>query len=457
MTGAASFGAGAQRHIAIIGGGASGVLMALHLLQQDDPGLRLTLIESRDLPGSGIAYSTQDPDHLLNTRVRNMSAIPDDPDHFRRWLIARPGGTGGGADDFVSRGVYGAYLLGLLRPWLSGAKRGLDCLRDTCSGLVRRDGGFELALASGRRLRADEVILATGHAAQPPDPLLTGAWDPVGAIDPFAPVVIIGTGLSMVDQVLSLLGAGHLGPITAISRRGLLPQDHAAGRPAPIAATDLPMGATASGWMRWLRDEARRAERAGGTWRDAVDGLRPHLRGIWPALPLVERARFLRHAVTWWEVHRHRIPPVSSATIRTAQATGQLELLRGRVAGVARAPQAGLIVRVRPVGGGDLQDLAAARVIDCRGIRRDPLGGQRSPLRALVQQGLARIDPLALGPEVAPDCRLLAADGQPVAGLYAIGPVSRAAFWEITAVPDIRDQTQILARRLAAPRHAAAV
>ena len=47
--------------------------------------------------------------------------------------------------------------------------------------------------------------------------------------------------------------------------------------------------------------------------------------------------------------------------------------------------------------------------------------------------------------DVEPDCTLRDAAGERIEGLFAIGPVSRAAFWEITAIPDIREQVAALA------------
>ena len=81
-----------DNHVLVIGGGASGVLMTAHLLMQ--PAITVTVVEKGDLLGCGIAYSTKDPGHLLNTRVSNMSAFARDPDHFRRWLAARPSRSG---------------------------------------------------------------------------------------------------------------------------------------------------------------------------------------------------------------------------------------------------------------------------------------------------------------------------------------------------------------------------
>ncbi len=53
--------------------------------------LRATLIEKRPDIGRGIAYRPPAiPDHLLNVRVANMSALPDQPDHFGAGLtVAR--------------------------------------------------------------------------------------------------------------------------------------------------------------------------------------------------------------------------------------------------------------------------------------------------------------------------------------------------------------------------------
>src|ERR1700680_3164424 len=78
----------AGRHVVIVGGGASGVLLACHLLRSLSENIRVTLIERNPAIGRGIAYSTVDPAHLLNVRAANMSAFADDPDHFWQWLQA---------------------------------------------------------------------------------------------------------------------------------------------------------------------------------------------------------------------------------------------------------------------------------------------------------------------------------------------------------------------------------
>ena len=73
-----------------------------------------------------------------------------------------------------------------------------------------------------------------------------------------------------------------------------------------------------------------------------------------------------------------------------------------------------------------------------------------SPLVAdLLARGRARVDPLRIVLEVDGQCRLVDVAGRPSARIFAIGPVSRAAFWEITAIPDIRHQVAALAGRLA--------
>src|SRR5437868_6088163 len=68
-----------KRHAIVIGGGASGVLFAYQLLRRGSAAFRVTLIERRSEIGRGLAYHTGNPDHLLNVRAGNMSALPEDP------------------------------------------------------------------------------------------------------------------------------------------------------------------------------------------------------------------------------------------------------------------------------------------------------------------------------------------------------------------------------------------
>ena len=433
-------------HVVIIGGGASGVLLAAHLLRDPGAALRVTVIEGRHMLGCGIAYSTADPGHLLNTRAGNMSAFPDDPDHFRRWLAAR--GEAADPAGFVSRGTYGAYMTELLAP-LSADGR-LHCIRATCLDLTPTARGVAAHLDDGRVIPADRAVLATGHALPEPDPegLVLGAWQAAPPPPPAGRVVIIGSGLSMVDQAVTLLNTRHKGEIVAISRRGQLPRIHAPGQPLEISRAEVPLGAPVSFVMSWLRALAARAEAEGGTWRDAVDGLRPHLSALWRAMHLQDRARFLRHAAPWWEVHRHRLPPESAAPINLAIRTGRMRLLAGSFVG-ARREGAILTADWRPRGTDRVLGLHAARIIDCRGIRRDPAENATPLIAGLLARGAARIDPLRLGLDIAPDCALIDAAGRPNARIRAIGPASRAAFWEITAIPDIRQQAKMLAEELA--------
>lgn len=431
-------------HVLIVGGGASGVLAAAHILRSD-PMARVTLVEPRDRIGLGLAYSTPDQNHLLNVRAGNMSALSDDPRHFLDWLAAK--GEDSSPDRFVTRRLYGEYLADLLSHWRADRPARFRRVHGICTGLTDGPSGLVATFDDGTVQLADHAILATGHSLPRPasDRAIQPAWDPIPALSPDAAVLILGTGLTMVDQVLSLLDAGFEGRILAISRRGLLPRAHRPTTPLRIGPQDIPFGAPTSALCRWLRALAREAERKGGTWRDAMDAVRPFVRRIWRSLPPVERARFLRHGQRWWDIHRHRMPPSSEARLLAAMADGQLILVKGEVLRVERGAT-GILAHYRPYRDARSETIPATLAIDARGLRGRP--GDSPLLARLIDQGTARMDPLGIGLDVADDAALLRADGTRSARLSAIGPVSRAAFWEITAIPDIRDQAAALAGRI---------
>ena len=437
-------------HVTIIGGGASGTLAAAHLLRRrlNPQNLRITIVEKRSDVGCGVAYSTDQSCHLLNTRVQNMSAFPDEPDHFARWLERQGLGSVDGSD-FVPRKIYGRYLAELVaaEPNVPAVPR-LRILEQECTGLRVHDHGVEVALSDGSVLPSHFAILATGYCRD--ERCETGLDDPWSRPvrhDPAAPVVLVGTGLTMVDMVLSLLDAGQKGPIYALSRHALLPQRHAFTKPLKLSAADIPIGSSLAYMTHWLRLTIRIHQAAGGDWRDVIDGLRPHTQVLWRHLPDESRRRFLRHASSMWDTHRHRMPPSSAARIAEAKATGLLQIIRGRFKD-ARRTERGTVVTYRPSGSTKLALLEASRAIDCRGFRRLILPTQNRLVQSMLDGGLARMDRLNLGLDFDEDNVLIDGNGCAVPRIFGIGPITRGARWEITAVPDIREQAARLAELL---------
>jgi Uncharacterized protein conserved in bacteria len=249
----------------------------------------------------------------------------------------------------------------------------------------------------------------------------------------------------MIDHVVTHLAAGHRGPVLCISRRGLLPQVHAPTRPLKLGRQDIPLGAPVSALLGWLRDRVRDSEAAGGTWRDAVDGIRPHIAAIWRSWDNEKRSRFLRHAAAYWEVHRHRMPPISADRIETARKRGQLSIVRGRFDTATVQDNGRIRLNMTAHGRAEGSVHKVDHVIDCRGIRRDPVEHATPVIRDLLNQQAARLDPLQLGLDTTQDAQVIDASGWPSSRLFAIGPAARGALWEITAIPDIREQTFRLA------------
>ena len=444
----------AARHAIIVGGGASGVLLAYQLLHNQLPDFRVTLIEKRAAIGRGLAYHTGNPEHLLNVRVANMSALPDDPEHFWRWIAARRPERPLCPDPycFVSRSIYGDYIESLVVPFIAGADsaRGLAIVRGDCVAISDSAAGVTVMLADGSSFIGDIAILATGHDLIPPKS--------IHHVDPWAspraagvgkdvPVLILGTGLSMVDYLLALLHEGHRGPIVAMSRRGLLPRPHRRVGAAPIAETDVPFGASISTLTRWLRARVAQHEAQGGDWRSVLDGIRPFTQRIWRELPLASRRRFLEHARAWWDVHRHRTAPEVDGRVADALAAGQLKVLAGKITRI-EPDGAGAVVHYRPRGNGTNKSIPVGAIVDCTGIVRDPRASANPAVQSLLEQGLARVDPLRIGIEVDAECAIVGQDGSPSERLFAVGPLTRAAAWEIIAIPDIRGQCAELAARL---------
>lgn len=431
--------------IAIVGGGASGVLLAAQLVRRSR--LRVALVERGAHPGLGVAYSTHCLHHLLNVRASDMTALADEPDHFVQWLAR--GGHGYGRADFVPRALYGRYLQDLLAESVQRSDGRLQLVTGDVAAIRDHEDGVELDIEGRSPLRARKAVLATGHRPPSKD---SGAYhgnpwrdEAITGLAPNGSILLIGTSLTMIDVLLSLLEQGHTGPIVALSRRGLAPHRHPAA-PIPTPEADTSDLFTGSLSQRTARFRAKL--RAGLGWPGLMQLLRPHNNELWHALDLDQRKRFLRHLRPWWDIHRHRVAPQIGEQIDAAKARGQLSIVSGRVE-IGQTTQDTVEVTIVRRGSGVREKRRFDRVVDCRGPRNEV--DVRVPLHAqLVKDGKLRSDPLNQGLDVAVDEALIGRDGTPSDRLYVLGPPTRGRYTEIVAIPDIRLQAADVANGLIA-------
>ena len=326
------------------------------------------------------------------------------------------------------------------------------------TSLSERHGSVTLGFSGGQTAVFDMAVLCCGYeASEALDAPFVSPWEDPSSWNaaPDSTILILGTGLTMVDAAIALSESGYRGPIVAVSRRGLLPQAHRRVEPKQITQAELPSPVRLASFLHWLRARARDEIQSGGDWRNVVDGLRPHVQAIWRAMPSRSRKRFLEHARPWWDIHRHRMAPEVEAKIRGLQESGQLRLLPGHILEV-NAKGAGASVSIRPRASKALVRLEVSRIVSCRGLTGDPRRSSNPLVAQLVAEGYARADPLGIGLDVDNDCAVVDASGRASERIFAVGPMSQAAFWESIAVPDIRLQAASLARRLTEQAHMAA-
>lgn len=344
--------------IAVIGAGFSGTMAAIQLLARLPPHQSVLLCERAERFGSGRAYATGNPDHLLNVRAANMSAYPDRPSHFEDWLskiAAGEAGTGAGnpaigqghvgiwrtpAGTFAARGLYGDYLAALLTEAVTGGSTPrLHLINDMIIDLVPDEDRLVMVAEGGRRVDVAGAVLAMGNLALPQEPesrFRGDPWKPEhdARLHPDHPVLIIGTGLSMVDAVISLRRQGFRGQIIALSRRGQIPAVHV--RAAPWPRPDFTAAETRSitQLLARIRREVASAAEARIAWHGVIDALRPVTDALWLGLPPADQARFLRHLRPFWDTHRHRSAPPTGAAIADEIEAGSLQVLAGKLVAI---------------------------------------------------------------------------------------------------------------------------
>lgn len=438
--------------VAVIGSGFSAVALSLNLLELLPATAKVSLVGSASGQGRGLAYSTQADCHLLNVPAGRMSLFVDRPGHFVQWLSGD--GYRATDEDFVPRRVYGDYVADCLAAARKRtANRPALTLVDAeaLSAQTMQDGGQLFTLSSGERLASRLTALCTGAGTRRlpleaiseevrsrvvHDPWTDAWWQ---RLPPESDVLFVGTGLTMIDQCLLLKRQGFRGTMHALSRHGLLPQAHLDRRARPVEAALAPGDGGVSHMLAALRAQAENS----ADWRAVMDGLRPLTQDLWKAWSPQQRSRFLRHAASFWNAHRHRMAPVVAREIAALRTAGQLVVHRGRLGGLRRSGEG----VTADIGGRAPEAIQAAMVVNCTGLDRCMV--EASPLLAsLAARGMLRSDPHGLGIAVDDRSAVLPATGESDGCLYALGSLTAGRHWEITAVPDIRAQARSVAQAI---------
>lgn len=444
--------------VVVVGSGFSAIAVVCNLVRKLPQTASIAVIGDDPGFGRGTAYRTEMHLHRLNVPAARMSLFTDRPADFVEWLSRknRPSRDA----DFASRSDYGLYvrdtLADLLRPRDDRCR--VDFMKTKATGCVERyPGALGFLLEHGGEIAGRHVVLCLGlgNAKLPVD---TG--DPGSAmrshvienpwrlswlthVGPQDRVCILGSGLTMIDQVLGLRSHGHRGRIDVLSRRGLAPHGHARDPKSPAAIDIDAKGATLSQILHGIRRQVR----SGTDWRSVMDGLRPRTQAIWQNLAPAERSRFLRHALPWWNVHRHRVAPDIYDRFEQLQQQGVVNFHAGYLKTLKDAGD-GIGIEYRKRGRRETIALTVDWIVNCTGMERAGLA--HSPLlQEMRRRGFVVADSLGLGISVNRDSRVLNSEGAAQSNLYAVGALTAGQFWEITAVPDIRAQAEQVAAQIA--------
>ncbi|WP_166137252.1 FAD/NAD(P)-binding protein [Nocardioides ochotonae] len=453
--------------VAIVGAGAAGSLVALHLTRtaaRRSTGVDIVLIDPADHRARGVAFGTTDDQHLLNVPASGMTALPEDPGHFVAWRHREDPDAHTDPYDFAPRRQWSRYLDETLEEALRGAlgEVGVRHVRKQVVGVRRTDTGVALRTADGAEVTADAAVVApglpaAGHSWAPPslaasaffvpDPWAPGALDVVRRDRAgLADVLLVGAGLTMVDVAFSLTDDRNRADrvVHAISRTGRLPRPHAP-RPLLAAIPDI------SDWGSTLDEVRVEVERhvaevaaTAGDWRPAIDGLRFRVQELWSRFSDEDKLRFLAEDAGRWNIHRHRMAPSSTTRIAGLREDGRLQVAAARVVDAEPLPAGGLRVALS-----DGTSREVGWVVNCTGPQTDLrlLGNPviDDLLRERGGASLATADVGGLGVRTR-EGRLLASDGEADAPLWTLGALRRGELWETTAVPEIRVQAAAIAR-----------
>jgi uncharacterized NAD(P)/FAD-binding protein YdhS len=430
-----------QNKIAIIGAGFSGSSVSIALSRQL-PNSKIYLIHKGEDIHRGLAYGTKSPSHLLNVPSSRMSILNDSPTHFVDWL--KRNNHNANPDNFTPRIVFGTYIEDSFKEYA----RGVTVIDDLATGIEENREGFSVNFQSREELKINQVVLCCGWGVSDEENKTRRTFSNTYKLPSSLPdgdsAIIIGSGLTAVDCVLSLREKGFKGKINMISRRGLLPKVHSLKDPLEKS---LPTSMKLRPLLRYLRTNILRRAENNLSWHGLIDAIRPMSQNYWRNFTNNEKSAFLRHLRPYWGAHRHRIAEEISNLINVEIKLGSLSVSRAKILEI-NENSSEVQIKLRFRGSMDISELKAAFLVNASGAEVFSEGKSSLLYESLIKLGKVKRDIFSLGVNCTPVGEVYDSNDKIVEGLFAAGPPTRGSLWESTAVPEIAKQASDIANAI---------
>ncbi len=452
--------------IVIIGGGFCGTMTLIQLLRQTRNPLHIILVNKNYPLAKGIAYSTEDENHLLNVAAGKMSAFPEDPDHFLNWVKNQKSLKRFVKDElylaYLPRYIYGNYIQDILDESLKKKPSFVEytVLNDGAKDVVQTINKYKIVLHANNAITVDKVILATGNSLPSQLPIkddrfytsqnyFGNPWhkSATESTRPDETVFIIGTGLTMLDTALSIARNGFRGKIIALSRNGLLPLHHKRRKPYLQILDDLKPPYRLQQLYEIYFNHIVQAEAQGNPAEALMDAIRPRIQEIWMGLSIPEKIQFMTHIKHFWNVTRHRAAKEVHDAISILREKNILDVMAGRLISMTETGN-DIEVIFREKKTLKNRIIKVNRIINCTGPETDITKVNDPFIKNLLKRGFIVPDELKLGVNALPDGTIIHKDNSLSSFLFTIGTNLKGILWESTAVPELRLQAQQLASEL---------
>ena len=429
--------------VTIVGGGASGILLAINLMRKSSKKITINIIEKdKENFITGIAYSTKELCHLLNVRASGMSLFSEDGEHFYNWLISN--GYTYTKDDFVPRMIFGKYLKDTYHLLKTITNSETNEIFDECINIDIDNS--EVILKSGTKVKSDKIVLALGHISPSETNTLRNIdyskyhrspWnsDLYDKIEKDEDILLIGSGLTADDITLSLISKGHSGKIYSISRNGKQPIIHQHYEKYSSFFEEI-RDKDVNTVFSIVKEHIKRSKNPLGV----IDSLRPHNQIIWQQFSKNDKERFLRHINPLWNTIRHRKPTQNGERLQELVDKGQLIYLKGRISDFAISDN---IIRIEYQTKEYIKNLSVNTIINCIGPESSYKRIEMPLLKNLFSSGVIRSNESDMSISVK-NWRVISNNSISQENLYAIGPLLKGELFESTAIPEIRVQAEKL-------------